>query len=65
MNIVFSFILPKSYDDGDYFPVWGTCLGFEALAFLVSGESLLTLTNTVSVPLPLNFTEGKNTLQLF
>lgn len=48
----------ESYDDGDYFPVWGTCLGFEELAFLVSGESLLTLTNTVSVPLPLNFTEG-------
>lgn len=65
MNIVFSFILPKSYDDGDYFPVWGTCLGFEELAFLVSGESLLTLTNTVSVPLPLNFTEGKNILHLF
>ncbi|XP_050001145.1 gamma-glutamyl hydrolase [Alexandromys fortis] len=48
----------ESYDDGDYFPVWGTCLGFEELAFLVSGENLLTLTNTVSVPLPLNFTEG-------
>ncbi|CAO2580226.1 Gamma-glutamyl hydrolase [Lemmus lemmus] len=58
MNIVFSSILPKSYDDGDYFPVWGTCLGFEELAFLVSGENLLTLTNTVSVSLPLNFTEG-------
>ncbi|CAO2580225.1 Gamma-glutamyl hydrolase [Lemmus lemmus] len=48
----------ESYDDGDYFPVWGTCLGFEELAFLVSGENLLTLTNTVSVSLPLNFTEG-------
>ncbi|OBS59427.1 hypothetical protein A6R68_09445, partial [Neotoma lepida] len=46
----------ESYDDGDYFPVWGTCLGFEELGFLVSGENLLTLTNTVSVPLPLNFT---------
>ncbi|KAL1776046.1 gamma-glutamyl hydrolase [Sigmodon hispidus] len=48
----------ESYDDGDYFPVWGTCLGFEELTYLVSGENLLTLTNTVSVPLPLNFTEG-------
>ncbi|CAH6777393.1 gamma-glutamyl hydrolase [Phodopus roborovskii] len=48
----------ESYDEGDYFPVWGTCLGFEELAFLVSGESLLTLTNTVSVTLPLTFTEG-------
>ncbi|XP_027259275.1 gamma-glutamyl hydrolase isoform X3 [Cricetulus griseus] len=48
----------ESYDDGDHFPVWGTCLGFETLSFLVSGENLLTLTDTVSISLPLNFTEG-------
>ncbi|XP_051016819.1 gamma-glutamyl hydrolase, partial [Acomys russatus] len=48
----------ESYDNGDYFPVWGTCLGFEELSFLVSGKNLLTLTDTVSVPLPLNFTAG-------
>lgn len=48
----------ESFDNGDYFPVWGTCLGFEELSFLVSGQNLLTLTNTTSVPLPLNFTEG-------
>nr|XP_042126611.1 gamma-glutamyl hydrolase [Peromyscus maniculatus bairdii] len=46
----------ESYDDGDYFPVWGTCLGFEQLVFLVSGQNLLTPTDTYSVPLPLNFT---------
>ncbi|XP_029421500.1 gamma-glutamyl hydrolase isoform X2 [Nannospalax galili] len=47
----------KSFDDGDYFPVWGTCLGFEELSVLVSGERLMTLTDTVSVSLPLNFTD--------
>ncbi|XP_005323027.1 gamma-glutamyl hydrolase isoform X1 [Ictidomys tridecemlineatus] len=47
----------QSYDDGDYFPVWGTCLGFEELTYLVSGECLLTHTeHTVAVTLPLNFT---------
>ncbi|XP_047424390.1 gamma-glutamyl hydrolase [Mugil cephalus] len=46
---------------GDYFPVWGTCLGFEQLAYLTSGKSLLTHTNTSGVALPLNFTsEAKN-----
>uniref|UniRef100_A0A8C9PFV6 folate gamma-glutamyl hydrolase n=1 Tax=Spermophilus dauricus TaxID=99837 RepID=A0A8C9PFV6_SPEDA len=53
----------QSYDDGDYFPVWGTCLGFEELTYLVSGdgECLLTHTeHTVAVTLPLNFTGGED-----
>ncbi|ELK02337.1 Gamma-glutamyl hydrolase [Pteropus alecto] len=52
----------QSYDDGDYFPVWGTCLGFEELSYLVSGEYLLSQTNTTKITMPLNFTEGKNSL---
>ncbi|KAG8513895.1 Gamma-glutamyl hydrolase [Galemys pyrenaicus] len=48
----------QSFDDGDYFPVWGTCLGFEELSYLVSGKYLLTHTNTVGITLPLNFTGG-------
>ncbi|XP_055966927.1 gamma-glutamyl hydrolase [Sorex fumeus] len=48
----------ESFDDGDYFPVWGTCLGFEELSFLTSGEFLLTPTNTTGLKLPLNFTEA-------
>ncbi|KAM9626468.1 gamma-glutamyl hydrolase [Trichechus inunguis] len=46
----------KSFDVGDYFPVWGTCLGFEALTLLVSEENLLTSTKTENLSLPLNFT---------
>lgn len=44
---------------GDYFPVWGTCLGFEQLLVITSGEKLLCRTNTRGVSLPLNFTQGQ------
>ncbi|KAI4806966.1 hypothetical protein KUCAC02_017755 [Chaenocephalus aceratus] len=43
---------------GDYFPVWGTCLGYEQLTVLTSGEKLLTRTNTSGVSLPLLFTKA-------
>ncbi|XP_006880500.1 PREDICTED: gamma-glutamyl hydrolase [Elephantulus edwardii] len=52
----------QSFDNGDYFPVWGTCLGFEELTYLVSGENLLTLTDTEHISLPLNFTGGKDSI---
>ncbi|XP_054915372.1 gamma-glutamyl hydrolase [Poeciliopsis prolifica] len=41
---------------GDYFPVWGTCLGFEQLMYLTSENTQLSHTNTSGVALPLNFT---------
>ncbi|XP_042255871.1 gamma-glutamyl hydrolase [Thunnus thynnus] len=50
---------------GDYFPVWGTCLGFEQLTYLTSGKTLLTRTNTTSVALPLNFTNETKESRLF
>ncbi|CAM4532743.1 unnamed protein product [Leuciscus chuanchicus] len=50
---------------GDYFPVWGTCLGFEMLTLLTSGESLLSHTNTKGVALPLNFTDDVRDGRLF
>ncbi|XP_075861392.1 gamma-glutamyl hydrolase isoform X2 [Microcebus murinus] len=46
----------QSFDDGDYFPVWGTCLGFEELSLLIAEKCLLTLTDTVGIKMPLNFT---------
>ncbi|XP_012668738.1 gamma-glutamyl hydrolase [Otolemur garnettii] len=55
----------QSFDKGDYFPVWGTCLGFEELSFLVSREYLLTLTNTTKNKLPLNFTGGSLHSRMF
>ncbi|KAG7524285.1 gamma-glutamyl hydrolase-like [Solea senegalensis] len=50
---------------GDYFPMWGTCLGFEQLVLLTSEKALLTSTNTHGVPLPLNFTDDANDSRLF
>ncbi|XP_037613081.1 gamma-glutamyl hydrolase isoform X2 [Sebastes umbrosus] len=50
---------------GDYFPVWGTCLGFEQLIYLTSGNTLLTFTNTSGVPLPLNFTNDTKDSKMF
>ncbi|XP_018888412.4 gamma-glutamyl hydrolase isoform X1 [Gorilla gorilla gorilla] len=55
----------QSFDDGDYFPVWGTCLGFEELSLLISGECLLTATDTVDVAMPLNFTGGQLHSRMF
>ncbi|XP_015422891.1 PREDICTED: gamma-glutamyl hydrolase [Myotis davidii] len=57
---IFYSLATQSFDDGDYFPVWGTCLGFEELSYLVSGESLLTHTNTEGITMPLNFTKSEN-----
>ncbi|XP_069552650.1 gamma-glutamyl hydrolase [Brachyistius frenatus] len=50
---------------GDYFPVWGTCLGFEQLAYLTGGGVTLSFTNTSGVALPLNFTDEAKTSRIF
>ncbi|KAI5126792.1 Gamma-Glutamyl Hydrolase [Manis pentadactyla] len=55
----------EGFDNGDYFPVWGTCLGFEELSYLISGECLLTHTNTTEITLPLNFTGGALKSRMF
>ncbi|KAF7660102.1 hypothetical protein LDENG_00288160 [Lucifuga dentata] len=50
---------------GDYFPVWGTCLGFEQLTYLTSGKLLLSFTNTSGVALPLTFTNETKQSRMF
>ncbi|KAK5849976.1 hypothetical protein PBY51_014267 [Eleginops maclovinus] len=50
---------------GDYFPAWGTCLGFEQLMHLTSEKTLLSQTNTSGVPLPLNFTNEIKDSRMF
>ncbi|KAI2662278.1 Gamma-glutamyl hydrolase [Labeo rohita] len=47
----------EANSNGDYFPIWGTCLGFELLTLLTSGKLLLSHTNTSGIALPLNFTD--------
>ncbi|XP_077057686.1 gamma-glutamyl hydrolase [Siphateles boraxobius] len=55
----------EANSNGDYFPVWGTCLGLEMLMLLTSGERLLSRTNTSGVALPLNFTDDVRDSRLF
>ncbi|KAM4718690.1 gamma-glutamyl hydrolase isoform 2-T2 [Anableps anableps] len=50
---------------GDYFPVWGTCLGFEQLMYLTSEKIQLSYSNTSGVALPLNFTEEGKGSRMF
>ncbi|XP_005392230.1 PREDICTED: gamma-glutamyl hydrolase [Chinchilla lanigera] len=62
---IFYKLSKQSFDDGDHFPVWGTCLGFEELSYLISEEMLLTLTDTEQITLPLNFTKGASKSRMF
>lgn len=48
----------QANDRGDYFPVWGTCLGFEELTYLTLGKLVLIKNNMRDMSLPLNFTDG-------
>ncbi|XP_066122302.1 gamma-glutamyl hydrolase [Saccopteryx bilineata] len=62
---IFYNLARQSFDAGDYFPVWGTCLGFEELSYVISGENLLTHTNTVAIAMPLNFTGDISKSRMF
>nr|XP_033785699.1 gamma-glutamyl hydrolase isoform X1 [Geotrypetes seraphini] len=55
----------QANDAGDYFPVWGTCLGFEQLTVLTSDQLLLTMTDTENITLPLNFTTSPEKSKIF
>ena len=49
----------QAFDDGDYYPIWGTCRGLQQLLSLVDGTDVTTATGVMDKSLPLNFTEGK------
>ncbi|XP_018602435.1 gamma-glutamyl hydrolase [Scleropages formosus] len=55
----------KANDALDYFPIWGTCQGFQQLTVLTSGKNLLTLTDTKAVALPLAFVPAAQNSRLF
>ncbi|XP_034416596.1 gamma-glutamyl hydrolase-like [Cyclopterus lumpus] len=50
---------------GDYFPLWGTCLGFELLFYMTSEKTELSLTNTSGVMLPMSFTNETKGSRMF
>ncbi|KAI9536359.1 hypothetical protein NQZ68_034255 [Dissostichus eleginoides] len=55
----------KANDNGDFFPIWGTCMGMQLLTVLVAGKSLLEKTTAENVALPLNLTSDANSSKMF
>ncbi|XP_033748712.1 gamma-glutamyl hydrolase-like [Pecten maximus] len=54
----------KANDDGDYFPLWGTCQGFQQLTVLTSGQDLLSYLHAHRM-LPINLTSDFSQSRLF
>jgi len=53
-------------NQGDYFPIWGTCLGFELISVLTGGpEVLVNGFNSENLPLALSFTPLAASSQIF
>ncbi|XP_038164024.1 gamma-glutamyl hydrolase [Cyprinodon tularosa] len=52
-------------DAGDFFPIWGTCMGMQLLTVLVAGENLLSNTTAENVALPLNLTTEAHSSRMF
>uniref|UniRef100_A0A8C6LPZ8 folate gamma-glutamyl hydrolase n=1 Tax=Nothobranchius furzeri TaxID=105023 RepID=A0A8C6LPZ8_NOTFU len=55
----------EANDAGDFFPIWGTCMGMQLLTVLVAGQNLLTNTTAENVALPLNLTADALTSRMF
>uniref|UniRef100_A0A3Q3IVL4 folate gamma-glutamyl hydrolase n=1 Tax=Monopterus albus TaxID=43700 RepID=A0A3Q3IVL4_MONAL len=62
---IFYSLALKANDAGDYFPLWGTCQGFQQLSVITANKNLLTLTDTKAVTLPLTFTPAAKSSRLF
>ncbi|GFO38208.1 gamma-glutamyl hydrolase [Plakobranchus ocellatus] len=55
----------KANSEGDYFPVWGICLGFQILVNYVAGRNRLFVTPGMDdVSLPLSYTRAASTSRL-
>lgn len=52
-------------DKGDFFPIWGTCMGMQLLTVLVAGENLLANTTAENIALPLNLTAEASSSRMF
>ncbi|CAG5119558.1 unnamed protein product [Candidula unifasciata] len=64
IRIVFELALELNRK-GDYYPVWGTCMGFQALCYLVEGSNLLKPTDSSNVTWPLYFAPEAKKSRLF
>ncbi|XP_068422707.1 gamma-glutamyl hydrolase [Clinocottus analis] len=52
-------------DEGDFFPIWGTCMGMQLLTVLVAEENLLEKTTAENVALPLDLTPEAGSSRMF
>ncbi|XP_056233452.1 gamma-glutamyl hydrolase [Seriola aureovittata] len=50
---------------GDFFPIWGTCMGMQLLTVLVAGENLLANTTAENIAMPLNLTREAHSSRMF
>ncbi|XP_056426895.1 gamma-glutamyl hydrolase-like [Hyla sarda] len=50
---------------GIYFPIWGTCMGFQILTALTSGKDLLCNTAANNISLPLILTDDVSSSKMF
>eukprot|EP01132_Coremiostelium_polycephalum_P001921 gene1921-2356_t len=65
MELLFNLAI-KANNAGDYFPIWGTCMGFQELSILASGNyNLLTQFNSQNYTVPLNFTTEAYSSKMF
>lgn len=59
-------IASKLNDDGDFFPLWGTCLGFELLTYLSANRSEHRADcSSTNQSLNLEFKDDFNTSRMF
>lgn len=53
-------------DDGNYFPLWGTCLGFELITYLSANRTEIRAEcSSKSQSLPLNFKDDFKSSRMF
>lgn len=62
---IFYSLALKANDKGDFFPIWGTCMGMQQLTVLVAGKNLLTTTTAENVAYPLNLTTEAYSSRMF
>ncbi|KAJ8037221.1 Gamma-glutamyl hydrolase A [Holothuria leucospilota] len=55
---IFYDLAMKSYQKEDYFPIWGTCQGFELMVSLAAGKDVLAPLKSYNKNLNVTFTKG-------
>ncbi|KAF8771920.1 Gamma-glutamyl hydrolase like protein [Argiope bruennichi] len=63
-KIIFD-ISTKMNDKGDYFPLWGTCLGFELLNYLAVNKLWMKACDADDVPSNIEFVKGYKDSRMF